>query len=161
MITKKKPLGLVLRYFDTVKIYMTHEIKLKPIFKFVDLQKQKGISNNTINKRIGLLKQCLNFGVANNFISNNPIKAFSMLRIRKCETIIIPRYVILDILYYLDHLKPTKINLRNKVILYLFLDTGMRLSELVNLKTYNLDLDNNAINLSYTKTSVDRTVICV
>ena len=44
------------------------------------------------------------------------------------------------------------------MIVYLLLDTGMRLSELVNLKIENLNLIENSISLTYTKTSVDRTV---
>lgn len=137
---------------------MTHEITLKIMYDFIEFQKQNKVSNNTINKRIGILKQCLNFSVKNSFINSNPINGLTALRIRKRETITIPRYIILDILNYLEKLKVNSINLRNKVIVYLLLDTGMRLSELVNLQTYNLDLSNNAINLTYTKTAHDRTV---
>ncbi|AIO18827.1 Tyrosine recombinase XerC [Candidatus Izimaplasma bacterium HR1] len=155
---ESKHLEIVCRYLDSRKIYMTKDITLSVMYDFIELQKLKGISNNTINKRIGLLKQCLNFSVRNNFISDNPIQGITMLRVRKRETITIPRYIILDILYYLDHLKPTPLNLRNKAIVYLLLDTGMRLSELVHLKIENLNLSENTINLTYTKTSEDRTV---
>jgi site-specific recombinase XerD len=153
-----KHLEIVQRYLDTKKVYYSNQITLDLIYDFIQLQKQKGISNNTINKRLGVLKQCLNFSVKNGFIKENPIQAVSMMRVRKRETITIPRHIILDILHYLDHLKPTPTNLRNKVIVYLLLDTGMRLSELVNLKIENINLNDNTINLTFTKTSVDRTV---
>jgi len=96
--------------------------------------------------------------VKNGFIRGNPIQAVTMMRVRTRETITIPRHIILDILRYLNSLKPTPSNLRNKVIVYLLLDTGMRLSELVNLKIENINLSDNMINLTYTKTSMDRTV---
>ena len=142
----------------TFTIYYTRDITLDSIYDFIEYQKQKNISNNTINKRIGVLKQCLNFSVKNGFIKDNPIQAVTMMRTRIRETITIPRHIILDILQYLDHLKPTPTNLRNKVIVYLLLDTGMRLSELVNLKVENINLSNELIHLTYTKTSIDRTV---
>ena len=153
-----KHLEMMTRYFDTKKIYYTRDITLDSIYDFIDYQKQKGISNNTINKRVGVLKQCLNFSVKNGFIKDNPIQAITMMRTRIRETITIPRHIILDILQYLDHLKPSPTNLRNKVIVYLLLDTGMRLSELVNLKVENINLSNELINLTYTKTSIDCTV---
>jgi site-specific recombinase XerD len=153
-----KHLELVLRYLESKKVYYTSELNLNTIYDFIEYQKQKGISNNTINKRIGVLKQCLNFSVKNNFIKHNPIEAITMMRTRKRETITIPRHIILDILHYLDHLKPTPTNLRNKVIVYLLLDTGMRLSELVNLKIENINTSNKQIVLTYTKTHRDRTV---
>jgi site-specific recombinase XerD len=153
-----KHLEMMTRYFDTKKIYYTRDITLDSIYDFIEYQKQKNISNNTINKRIGVLKQCLNFSVKNGFIKDNPIQAITMMRTRIRETITIPRHIILDILHYLDHLKHTPTNLRNKVIVYLLLDTGMRLSELVNLKVENINLSNELIHLTYTKTSIDRTV---
>ncbi len=153
-----KHLEKMTRYFDTKKIYYTRDITLDSIYDFIDYQKQKGISNNTINKRVGVLNQCLNFSVKNGFIKDNPIQSITMMRTRIRETITIPRHIILDILKYLDHLKPTPTNLRNKVIVYLLLDTGMRLSELVNLKVENINLSNNQIVLTYTKTHRNRTV---
>ena len=155
---EQKHLGMVVRFFNTKHVYQTKDITLDTMYDFIDWQKQKDISNNTINKRIGLLKQCLNFGVKNNFLNDNPIKALNTLRIRKRETITIPRYLIIDILHYLDRLEPTSTNMRNKVIVYILLDTGIRLSELVNLKVENINLSDSTINLTYTKTSVDRTV---
>ncbi len=155
---EQKHLDMVVRFFDSLHIYQTKDITLDIMYNFIDRQKEKDISNNTINKRIGLLKQCLNFGVKNSLISDNPIIALNTLRIRRRETITIPRYIIKDILHYLDHLKPTDTNLRNKAIVYVLLDTGIRLSELVNLKVENINLSDNTINLTYTKTSIDRTV---
>lgn len=153
-----KHLQIVKRYLDTRDITMSHDISLNIMYDFIENQKQKGISNNTINKRIGLLKQCLKFSVNNKFINENPLENMAMLRIRQRETITIPRHIILDILYYLDHLDNNITNLRNKVIVYLLLDTGMRRTELINLKIENLNLSNQTINLTYTKTAHDRTV---
>lgn len=155
---ESKHLRCIFNFIETKKVYLVSDLELSVVYSFIEYQKHKGISNNTINKRIGLLKQCLNFAVKQNFISSNPIKGIQSLRIRIRETITIPRYMILDILDYLDRLKHTKINLRNKVIVYILLDTGVRLCELVNLKLQNIDLPNNTIHLTYTKTSTDRTV---
>ena len=153
-----KHLQVIEDFFLTRDINMTHDITLELMYDFIELQKQKGISNNTINKRIGLLKQCLAFSVKNGFISHNPIQGISTLKVRQRETITIPRHIILDILRYLDHLKPINTNLRNKAIVYLLLDTGIRLSELVNLRIENINLSALSINLTYTKTHRDRTV---
>lgn len=155
---EKKHLEIIENYLFSRDIHQSNHITLDSMYDFIELQKQKGIGNNTINKRIGLLKQCLNFSVSNNFITDNPIKALKSLRIRIRETITIPRHIILDILHYLDKLKPTNINLRSKTIIYILLDTGMRLSELVNLRVENINLPTLEIHLTYTKTHRDRTV---
>ncbi len=153
-----KHLNIVQRFLESKGVFYSNDITLNLMYDFIELQKQKGISNNTINKRVGLLKQCLNFSLKNNFISNNPLEGMTTLRTRKRETITIPRYIILDILRYLDLLPPTNSNIRNKVIVYLLLDTGMRRSELANLKIENVNTSDNNISLTHTKTSHDRTV---
>lgn len=155
---EEKHLQIIERFLETKDINMVHQITLETMYDFIELQKEKGISNNTINKRIGLLKQCLNFSVKNGFISSNPIDGLTTLQTRKRETITIPRHIILDILRYLDQQDDSIYNLRNKVIVYLLLDTGLRLNELVNLKIENINISALQIELTYTKTHRDRTV---
>lgn len=52
----------------------------------------------------------------------------------------------------------TFVGLRNYVILLLFLDTGMRLGELINLEVSDIDLSSRTIHLRQTKTHSGRTV---
>lgn len=155
---ESKHLKIIARYLRSKKIYKSTEVTHSLLYDFVEFQQGNGISNNTINKRVGLLKSCFAYSLKQRFISDNPLDGFKMLRIRVRETITIPRYIIKDILEYLDSLSLNLVNARNKTIVYLLLDTGIRLSELVNLYIENINLDSNQINLTYTKSSIDRTV---
>ncbi|XMB87445.1 site-specific integrase [Mycoplasmatota bacterium WC44] len=71
---------------------------------------------------------------------------------------IIQEDVIKVILTYLAKKSDCIEIIRARVMIYILLDTGVRKNELRNIKLENLDLENNQINLKYTKTRVNRTV---
>ena len=50
------------------------------------------------------------------------------------------------------------LSLQNKIILHIFYDTGVRLHELINIESCNVDLKHRTILLTTTKTGVNRIV---
>lgn len=121
--------------------------------------KRQKYSNNTINKFTEMVKMVYQFNAVNNFIDGNPIRDLKKLKKEIVETIIIPRKIKLEIFNWLNKLSNDNVfNLRDKIIIYLLNETGIRLNELVNLKTKNIDLETNTIHLDFTKTGVPRDV---
>jgi len=63
------------------------------------------------------------------------------------------------LLNYLKNLNNDYLNnLSSKLAIYLFLDTGVRFSEILDIKTKNIDLENNSIYLDHTKNGYFRYV---
>ena len=110
--------------------------------------KRQKYSNNTINKFTEMVKMVYQFNAVNNFIDGNPIRDLKKLKKEIVETIIIPRKIKLEIFNWLNKLSNDNVfNLRDKIIIYLLNETGIRLNELVNLKTKNIDLETKLIHL--------------
>ncbi len=59
---------------------------------------------------------------------------------------------------YLASLKHKRQGFRNYLLIKLLLETGMRMTELRNVRIRDLDLENNLIHLKHTKTNTERYV---
>ncbi len=100
---------------------------------------EQGISNRSINRKITTLKSFYKFCMRNNSVSENPmLKILSPKTSRK-----LPVYVeetsmneLLDQVDFSDDEQGA----RDKLILSLFYSTGIRLSELINIKRTDIDL---------------------
>lgn len=116
--------------------------------------KKLNYSNSSINKFIEMIKMVYSFCHSHGFIDDNPIRDFKKLKKDTPETQIIPWEIKEQILLYLDTLPNNDIfNLRNKLIVYLLNETGVRLNELLHIKTKNVYVEENTIHLSFTKNS--------
>lgn len=146
-------------FFDEINIQFLDDIDLNIMIQMQLHFKRQKYSNNTINKFTEMVKMVYQFNAVNNFIDGNPIRDLKKLKKEIVETIIIPRKIKLEIFNWLNKLSNDNVfNLRDKIIIYLLNETGIRLNELVNLKTKNIDLETNTIHLDFTKTGVPRDV---
>lgn len=153
---------LVYNSYDTYRFYKSHidniklvcadiflkDIDVNYINKFILSQKQKKLSNATINKRLLCFKIVLSsYGYNISFIH----------KLKEIEKN-------LDYLSYsqvlklFEYLHTKELKIQNKLIFRLLLDTGIRLNELLNLKLEDIELDHNCIYLRITKTSRERVV---
>lgn len=152
---------------DTIRFYKDH---IKPFLIFCDLNKIKNFnditnevlelyymylksfnnSNNTINKRIGLIRNMYNFLLSNGYISNLNL-VFKHFEEKPIEITTITEK---DIITLLEYFK--KKSVKQKTIIFLLLETGLRRNELVNIKKSNINLRENKIFLDYTKTHKSR-----
>lgn len=154
---------LIFKSYDTYIFYKSHlktslsyfqekEINYITLCEYVLFLKQKKLSNATINKKILSLKVCLKF----NKVNNQDLYTFKKLKEEK------KTFKCLDkkqVFAYVDYIESSKMSLQNKLILSLFLDSGCRLSELINIKTSNINLNLNYILLEKTKTSSERCIL--
>jgi len=148
----------IVNFLHNQGVVSTLEINNKVIFRFIKYQQDKGLKNNTINKRLCTLKQALNYCVTNELLGSNPLANFKALAKDDVETEIVDMKTIKLVIDYFRDAERSKLLIRQNFIVLTILDTGIRRNELRNLTVTDLDLDNNKIRLKYTKTKKNRTV---
>lgn len=113
------------------------------------------VSNSTINKRVGIIKRCfLYYNITNHYIHS--VKKFK----EKKQTFeMIPDKTLKTIINYIGVL-PDEVgnNLMYKGIIFLLINTGVRLTELYNIEKNNVKLNDNEILLTKTKNGDNRIV---
>lgn len=114
---------------------------------FVDSQKEKKLSNRTINKRIELLIRILKYNkIHYDFFYERKLKE-NVKTFEKIDDDDLKK-----IMNYMYRLSYDLINLTYKIIIMLLFDTGVRINELLNIERVNINLDLQSILLTTTKT---------
>jgi len=146
---------ILLDYFGDIEI---EKISKSDFVKYIIHCQEKGYdfngkhynySNNTINKRLTMLKAVMRYNrIDSDIFTLNKLKekfiTFGNLTSVQEEKL-------------KDVLKNIK-NKRNRLIIMIFMDTGIRLNELINIKIENIDFENRSIFLEKTKTNKVRNV---
>lgn len=171
-MTVKETLEQYMKYIKITKskaTYRFNEGKSKRIFDFFDKvdsktvnramildfivylkNKNPNISNATINKYVGLLLRALKNEC-------NIVIKFDKLRESKKIMKTIPNEIIKKVFDYYEN-SPYPEHLRNNVMFRLLLDTGLRISELLSIKTSNINFSDCSILVTRTKTDEERVV---
>lgn len=153
---------IVFKSNGTYKFYKSHLTLLKKLFLNYDLndfnynvlmsfiisQKKSNVSNNTINKRVLCINQVLKF---NNYL---PITIEKLKVVEKNFDYL--NYI--QVCKLIDYINSSNLSLESKLLIRLFLDTGCRLNEVLNIHVDNINLDLNCILLNFTKTDSERYV---
>ncbi len=111
----------------------------------MDFIESASISRGTKYKYVSLLRQFYKFLVGAGHIENNPTKRINspQVPIKTHST-----YTVEDIVRLINtESDDTPISIRNRTILELFYATGMRESELLTLRLFDVDLDNNVLKV--------------
>ncbi|MEC3158407.1 tyrosine-type recombinase/integrase [Bacillus thuringiensis] len=109
----------------------------------------------TINTRLRALRSFYNFLDNNKLIDKNPMKNIKLLRDRQ-KTIETLDNLEIEKLIKIIRKQKTFVGFRDEVILLVFLDTGVRLSELVGINVE--DVRHNKLIIRRTKNLFERTV---
>jgi len=104
------------------------------------------ISNRTINRKISSLKSFYKFLQKTKIIENNPLAKHKALKVPKQVQVPFSEKEIINVITLLDDEVDFE-SLRNKLIVELFYSTGMRRSELINLKITDLDFANETVKV--------------
>lgn len=119
------------------------------------LQSKKLIKVTTINTRLRGLRSFYNYLFKNKLIEKNPMKNIKLLRDRQ-KTIETLDNKEIELLVKTIRKQKTFVGFRDEVIFLVFLDTGVRLSELVGIEVD--DVCGNKIIIRKTKNLFERTV---
>lgn len=115
-----------------------NQMTRKEIMKYVSYLKQNNLSNSSINHNISVLKSFYKFLVIEEYFVTDPTMYLESPKLRKA----LPQ-----VLSYEEVQKLLDVDLcdhysfRNKAMLELMYATGLRVSELVNLRINDLDLE--------------------
>ncbi len=113
-------------------------IKRKDIMGYTKYLRQKQLSTNSINHNVSVLRTFYKFLVVSNRFVTDPIDYLEVPKLRKT----LPKVLSYEeVKSLLDIDLINKYSYRNKAMLELMYATGLRVSELVNLKLNDIDLD--------------------
>lgn len=123
------------------KINVTKQDILKYLRYLDDIK----LSKSTINRRLSALKSFYKYLISKTVIKSNPFNNISSLKTEKK----LPNYLKYNELETLFKSISTDSNLgiRNRFMMELLYDTGVRVTELINIKLEDLDLKNHSIRI--------------
>ena len=122
------------------------EISFKIIRNWITYLFESGITSRTINRKISSLKSFFKFLEFSNLISVNPtLKIISPKNSRKLPSIV--EQVDLDQLLDQKYFKNGFVGERDSLIIEFFYLTGLRLSELIEIKVRNIDFKNCSLKV--------------
>ena len=129
--------------FDNEKLeQVNYSIIRSWIVQLVD----QGISNASINRKISSLKSFYKFLLKIKQIQSSPLLKHKALKTPKILQIPFSEKELNNVLHNIEYKKDFE-GIRDKLIIDLFYTTGIRRTELINLKIYNLNLTNNTIKV--------------
>ena len=108
--------------------------------------KEKGISSQSINRKISSLKSYFKYQLRMAKITISPMISIVSLKVKKRLPSYIEEKEIKDLLQHVEF-PDTWDGKTDRLLLLIFYSTGMRLSEVVNLKTCQLDRSNSNIKV--------------
>ena len=119
----------------------------------VSKQKQKPRSIGAVNRELRLLSRIFKLAIANNEIGENPCQKVSIIKGEQGRT----RYLLPD---EEERLMAVLVGERQHLqqMVVLVINTGLRVSEVFNLRTEHVDLHRDVIYVKRTKTDEDREV---
>ncbi|MBN2668610.1 MAG: tyrosine-type recombinase/integrase [Bacteroidales bacterium] len=122
------------------------QISSKDIRSWLARLMEEKYTAKSVNRKLSTLKSLYRFNVKNSLSHHNPASVVVAPKIRKS----LPKFIEEpQINQLLDHFpnEETFEGLRNKLIVALFYHTGMRLSELINIRLYNIDIQKQRIKV--------------
>ncbi len=120
------------------------KVKYKDISEFLIMLKESKYQSSSINRTLSALKSFYNYLEKHHKITDNPFNLVSSVKTPRR----LPNYFkYQEIEMMVDCLPNTPLGLRNRLILELLLATGIRVSELANIKLNDIDYTNHEIRI--------------
>ncbi len=142
------------RYHIFIKNKQLNDITRDDIKDYLKYLSNLNLSDRTIARNISSIKSFYKFLLIEKYVTSDPLEFIDAPKIRKS----LPNVLSIDeVLQLLDIELTDNFSYRNKAMLELMYATGLRVSELVNLKVHNVDL-NMAIVRTFGKGSKERIV---
>lgn len=134
------------KFLNDYKIKDIKKITKETVRLYFLKQKNNNISNRTLGRYYSSLNSFFLYSIEHEYIDVNPLKFIDYPKYTKK----IPEYIYDSQLEKLLNEKTSEnveIELRNKLIIHLLLDTGVRVSELVNIKVHDIDVEERIIKV--------------
>lgn len=122
------------------------EISASVIRSWLASLKEDKIASKTINRKISTLKSFFKYQLKMNKIAVNPVAAIASLKISRRLPSFVEQKDINTLFNYIEF-PETREGKTNRLLLLIFYNTGIRLSELINLKESQVDKSNGTIKV--------------
>ncbi len=129
------------KYYDYLKeqkIYLK-EVNSSDIKEYLKYLKKNELTEKSIAHSISVIRSFYKFLIIEKYIKNNPSLDLELPKLTKTLPKVLSEE---EVLKLLDIDLKDKFSYRNKAMIELMYGTGLRVSELVNLKVTDLDLEN-------------------
>jgi len=123
-----------------------NEIRFQIIRSWIASLLEKGIGPRSVNRKISTLKSYFKFLIREGVIVENPMMKVVAPKSKKRLPVFIEEDQIETLLNEVEF-EEGIVGERNKLIIELFYVTGIRLSELINIKISDIDFNNNLIKV--------------
>lgn len=136
-----KSYNYVLNKFEkAININLNGNFKLtkKDILDFIEHNKKEQNDSKTINNNLNVLRTFCKFLIIENYTDENVMEYIESMKIKNSIPHVLSRE---DINKLLNVPLINKYSYRNKAMIELMYSSGLRISELVSLKMYDIDLD--------------------
>lgn len=145
----------ILFFFEEGNINDLNDVDAGLISKYFERQRKEGIDSSTVARYMSSIKGFWNYLLSNNYVEKNPTE--KLASVKKSRTL--PVVLSFDEVEKILSCPDTKdlFGLRDKAILELFYSSGLRVSELTNLKLSDLFFDEEIIRV-FGKGSKERIV---
>ncbi len=139
---------------DQFIVYLSVNLEIKEL-KDIDFQHirswiasllEVGLSPRSVNRKISTLKTYFKFLLRNDLISESPMSKIISPKVKKRLPIFIEQDEMAELLNNIDF-ESGFIGERDKLIIELFYVTGIRLSELINIKLEDINFQNKLIKI--------------
>ena len=117
----------------------------KDILNFLQSLKLKNVKNKTKSRKIFALKRFYRFLISERIIKNNPMKQIDIPKSEYTLSITLSADQIKKILKFVSKKTNDYKGIRSNLIIELLYSTGVRVSELISIKTNNIDLQKKKI----------------
>ena len=144
IISYEENINYFLSYLTTQKInYLSlNKEDIRGFLKHLD---QENYSNASISQMLSSLRTYYKYLIKENIINNNPFKMIRNPKLAKRLPNFLNNLQIEDLINIYDYSNPT--NIRNHLIIELLYSTGIRVSELVNIKIKDINFFDNSIKI--------------
>ncbi|MDG1811172.1 MAG: tyrosine-type recombinase/integrase [Polaribacter sp.] len=131
---------------DVYDIGSLTEVNYGQVRSWIVVLVEKGLTNNSINRKISSLKSFYKFLQKTSQITSNPLVKHKSLKVSKKVQVPFTYKEISNVIERLETHKDFK-SLRDRLIVELFYSTGMRRAELVNLKLTSINFQSKTIKV--------------
>lgn len=149
-IDKKYSNNTILSYHNDLKIYLNFlkeksvlKVQEKDVQNFLNQERQDK-NSRTIAHLLTVLNNFYQFLLKNQYLSKNPVEYIELPKLKKTLPTVLSHKEIESLL---DIELVTKYDYRNKAMLELLYSSGLRVSELVNLTVYDVQLSENIVRI--------------
>ena len=144
----------LIKFLEYNKNKNINSINTEDIKDYIKYLSKDNLNEKSISRNISCLKSFYKFLVIENIIENNPAEALFIPKIKKSLPSILTED---EILKLLDINLTDNYSYRNKAMFELMYSTGLRVSELVNLKLSDIDFNSDIVRI-FGKGSKERIV---